>query len=61
MHWGCWILSSEPFMQDPKRLQQACVERGVDADEFSTLYIGETLRQAAGTSGVPSEEKVENE
>jgi hypothetical protein len=48
-------------MQDPKRLQQACVERGVDADEFSTLYIGETLRQAAGTSGVPSEEKVENE
>ncbi|KIM80612.1 hypothetical protein PILCRDRAFT_9427, partial [Piloderma croceum F 1598] len=38
MHWGCWVLSTEPFGQDPQRLKQACVDRGVDTGEFSTLY-----------------------
>jgi len=61
MHWGCWVLSAEPFMQDPQRLKQACVDRGVDTGEFSTLYIGETSRQAGGTSGLPSEQTAEND
>jgi N-acyl-phosphatidylethanolamine-hydrolysing phospholipase D len=61
MHWGCWTLSDEPFMQDPQRLEHACIEGDVDPGEFHTLYIGETLRQATGASslmGVPSKEKV---
>lgn len=51
MHWGCWALGDEPAMQDPQRLKQACVDRGVDTGEFNTLYVGETLRLEAGTSG----------
>jgi N-acyl-phosphatidylethanolamine-hydrolysing phospholipase D len=60
MHWGCWALGDEPFMQDPQRLKQACVDGSVDPGEFNTLYIGETLRQTAGVTGVPSELKIEN-
>jgi len=48
MHWGCWALGDEPVMKDPQRLKQACVDRGVDPDEFNTLYIGETLRLVSG-------------
>ncbi|KAF7982953.1 hypothetical protein HWV62_25266, partial [Athelia sp. TMB] len=45
MHWGCWALSDEPFMQDPKRLAEACAQGGVGAGEFVTVYVGETVRQ----------------
>lgn len=38
-------MSDEPLMQDPKRLAQACKDRGVDTELFNTLYVGETLRQ----------------
>lgn len=50
MHWGCWALGDEQFMQDPKRLTKACVDRGVDTEEFNTLFIGETLRQTVRNS-----------
>ena len=52
MHWGCWTLSDEPFMQDPQCLKQACMNRGVDPDEFNTLYICGTLRQTPSSMEV---------
>jgi len=48
MHWGCWALGDEAVMQDPQRLNQACIDRGLDPGVFNTLYIGETLRQVIG-------------
>lgn len=50
MHWGCWALGDEVFMQDPQRLKEACSEGGVDSAEFNTLFIGETLRQVTASS-----------
>lgn len=50
MHWGCWALGDEVFMQDPQRLKEACKEGGVDSAVFNTLFIGETLRQGTSSS-----------
>ena len=48
MHWGCWALGDEVFMQDPQRLKEACLEGGIIDGEFGTVGIGETIRLEAG-------------
>jgi N-acyl-phosphatidylethanolamine-hydrolysing phospholipase D len=43
IHWGTFVLTSEPLDEPPRLLAQACAERGVPAKTFRALAIGETL------------------
>ena len=43
MHWGTWILTIEDPSEPPKRLKEACIEKGIPVDEFSVCEIGETV------------------
>ena len=49
MHWGCWALGDEVFMQDPERLKEACLQGGIVDGSFGTVGIGETVRLESGT------------
>ena len=43
IHWGTFHLTHEPFLEPPELLQQAVEKKGVVADVFKTIKIGETL------------------
>ncbi|MBE7635904.1 MBL fold metallo-hydrolase [Sneathiella sp. P13V-1] len=40
MHWGTFILTSEPVMEPPERLKKAVKEAGLPAESFITLPVG---------------------
>jgi len=43
MHWGTFVLTSEPMDEPPRRLRQAMAEAGMKDDEFRVLQHGETM------------------
>ncbi|KAF9351874.1 hypothetical protein BGX34_000309 [Mortierella sp. NVP85] len=43
MHWGTWVLTDEDVTEPPKRLKAEMERRGLDANTFNTMQIGETL------------------
>ncbi|PKM22087.1 MAG: phospholipase [Gammaproteobacteria bacterium HGW-Gammaproteobacteria-14] len=43
MHWGTFVLTSEPMDEPPRRLRQAMAEAGVKDNEFRVLQHGETV------------------
>ncbi|KAL1945371.1 hypothetical protein VTO73DRAFT_2222 [Trametes versicolor] len=42
MHWGTWTLTSEPTMEPPELLRQACAKAGLSAGTFDVCGLGET-------------------
>ncbi|EIW54085.1 Metallo-hydrolase/oxidoreductase [Trametes versicolor FP-101664 SS1] len=42
MHWGTWILTTEPTMEPPELLKQARVLGGLDEGAFEICGLGET-------------------
>ena len=42
VHWGTFNLTDEPLDQPPKDLSAALRERGLAADAFTVMAIGET-------------------
>ncbi|KAK7464500.1 Protein-lysine N-methyltransferase efm4 [Stygiomarasmius scandens] len=42
MHWGTFILTTEPIMEPPKKLKEALEELGISKDSFICTDIGET-------------------
>ncbi|KAK4054824.1 Protein-lysine N-methyltransferase efm4 [Microbotryomycetes sp. JL201] len=44
MHHSTWMLTDEEMTEPPKRLKQALKDKGLRADEFVSLDIGETAR-----------------
>lgn len=43
MHWGTFVLTSEPMDEPPRRLRQAMAEAGMKDDEFRVFQHGETV------------------
>ncbi|KAI0051424.1 N-acyl-phosphatidylethanolamine-hydrolyzing phospholipase D [Auriscalpium vulgare] len=43
MHWGTWVLTSEPVMEPPQLLRKECEKAGVTKDEFLVPGLGETV------------------
>ncbi|KAI9510614.1 N-acyl-phosphatidylethanolamine-hydrolyzing phospholipase D [Russula earlei] len=43
MHWGTWVLTSEPVLEPPELLRKECEVAGVDVDEFLVPALGETV------------------
>ena len=43
MHWGTFQLTAEPIMQPKERLALALAESKLNADEFLSLAIGQTI------------------
>ncbi|KAJ1987673.1 Protein-lysine N-methyltransferase efm4 [Coemansia thaxteri] len=44
IHWGTFVLTSEPVDEPPQRLAQAMESRGHSPQAFGVLKIGETTR-----------------
>ena len=44
MHWGTFVLTSEPMDEPPRRLRQAMAEAGMKDDSFRVLGHGETMQ-----------------
>ncbi|KAJ1856574.1 Protein-lysine N-methyltransferase efm4 [Coemansia sp. RSA 2703] len=44
IHWGTFVLTSEPADEPPQRLKAAMEARGHLTDEFTVLSIGETVQ-----------------
>ncbi|THH27336.1 hypothetical protein EUX98_g6854 [Antrodiella citrinella] len=42
MHWGTWILTTEPIMEPPAELRRACDNAKVRQEEFDICGLGET-------------------
>ncbi|KAH8103491.1 Metallo-hydrolase/oxidoreductase [Cristinia sonorae] len=42
MHWGTWILTTEPLMEPPAELRRHCDKAGITQDEFDICGLGET-------------------
>lgn len=42
MHWGTWILTTEPIMEPPKKLKEECEKLGVPDGDFDICGLGET-------------------
>ena len=42
MHWGTFVLTSEPMDEPPRRLRQVLAEAGLADDEFMVFQHGET-------------------
>lgn len=40
MHWGTFILTDEPIMEPPAKLEEAKQQQGVNATDFVVLDIG---------------------
>jgi len=40
MHWGTFILTDEPIMEPPAKLNEAKLQKGLRNDEFTVLNIG---------------------
>ncbi|KAF5357312.1 hypothetical protein D9758_005898 [Tetrapyrgos nigripes] len=43
MHWGAFILTTEPIMEPPKKLKEACEEVGIEEGAFICTDIGQTM------------------
>ncbi|ETW81378.1 hypothetical protein HETIRDRAFT_474791 [Heterobasidion irregulare TC 32-1] len=43
MHWGTWVLTTEPVLEPPALLRRECEKAGVGADEFLVPALGETV------------------
>ncbi|TFY65787.1 hypothetical protein EVG20_g5310 [Dentipellis fragilis] len=43
MHWGTWVLTTEPVMEPPALLRKECLKAGVNDDEFLVPGLGETV------------------
>ncbi|TFK35423.1 Metallo-hydrolase/oxidoreductase [Crucibulum laeve] len=43
MHWGTFVLTTEPIMDPPKILQEACERFGVKEGDFTCTDIGQTV------------------
>ncbi|KAI0300367.1 N-acyl-phosphatidylethanolamine-hydrolyzing phospholipase D [Russula brevipes] len=43
MHWGTWVLTSEPVLEPPELLRKECEKAGLGADEFLVPALGETV------------------
>jgi len=43
MHWGTWVLTSEPVLEPPELLRKECEKAGLEADEFIVPALGETV------------------
>ncbi|KAL0574014.1 Protein-lysine N-methyltransferase efm4 [Marasmius crinis-equi] len=41
MHWGTFVLTTEPIMDPPARLKEACEAVGIEEDSFVCTDIGE--------------------
>ncbi|KAI0313840.1 N-acyl-phosphatidylethanolamine-hydrolyzing phospholipase D [Amylostereum chailletii] len=42
MHWGTWVLTTEPVLEPPELLRKECMKAGVSDDEFLVPGLGET-------------------
>jgi len=42
MHWGTWILTTEPVMEPPAELRRECDKLGITQEEFDICGLGET-------------------
>ncbi|KAJ6512235.1 Metallo-hydrolase/oxidoreductase [Mycena vitilis] len=42
MHWGTFVLTTEPVMDPPQQLKMACEKLGINNDTFICTEIGET-------------------
>ena len=43
IHWGTFLLSTEPFDAPPKLLKQALIKNNIGIDEFITPEIGKII------------------
>ncbi len=43
MHWGTWILTTEPLMEPPKRLAEECEKIGIEKGAFDVCGLVETV------------------
>jgi len=43
MHWGTWVLTTEPVLEPPGLLRKECEKAGLGADEFLVPALGETV------------------
>ncbi|PIL33755.1 hypothetical protein GSI_04380 [Ganoderma sinense ZZ0214-1] len=42
MHWGTWMLTSEPVMEPPRLLKECAAKAGLAPDAFTVCGLGET-------------------
>jgi len=47
MHWGTFPLTAEPVIEPQQKLKEAREARGLSAQDFSALALGETLKLSA--------------
>ncbi|KIJ47263.1 hypothetical protein M422DRAFT_28926 [Sphaerobolus stellatus SS14] len=43
MHWGAFVLTTEPIMDPPVKLKEGCERYGVNAEDFICTDIGQTM------------------
>ncbi|KAH9003533.1 N-acyl-phosphatidylethanolamine-hydrolyzing phospholipase D [Lactarius hatsudake] len=43
MHWGTWVLTTEPVLEPPALLKKECEKAGVGPDDFLIPALGETF------------------
>ncbi|KAF7305812.1 Zn-dependent hydrolase oxidoreductase family [Mycena chlorophos] len=43
MHWGAWVLTTEPITAPPKKLAEECAKAGIEEGVFGVCAIGETV------------------
>jgi len=43
MHWGTWILTTEPVLEPPALLKTECEKAGLGSDDFLVPALGETV------------------
>ncbi|EMD33009.1 CsMn33 [Gelatoporia subvermispora B] len=42
MHWGTWVLTTEPILEPPELLKAECEKAGVPEGDFDVCELGET-------------------
>ncbi|KAG2374475.1 hypothetical protein C9374_010759 [Naegleria lovaniensis] len=50
MHWGTFILTTEPIMQPKKDLEESLKQRGLDSSFFVTMCHGDTMLATSNES-----------
>ncbi|KAH9971904.1 hypothetical protein BGW80DRAFT_407088 [Lactifluus volemus] len=43
MHWGTWVLTTEPVLEPPTLLRKECEKAAVGPDDFLVPALGETV------------------
>lgn len=43
MHWGTWVLGTEPVLEPPMLLRKECEKAGLGPDEFLIPALGGTF------------------